>query len=190
MQVFEAVVWGSLVVSWALFVGMFIGLDHLGIYAADFFNVGTHATILNVEVIGASKLAGCSVFFFLNAFTRRWNGVVVDPVFGQMVYGSESGISRSDTGISPTRLFPVMAVYEAWRSSAQFFTLLGMLSNLIFFISTVSGSLLGALLTRWMYIHPHYRHYIRKAAPSSACDHSRTLLPLRRPFEPLRRGCT
>lgn len=91
--------------------------------------------------------------------------MVIYPIFGQMVFatGNSGRDLQYHTGLPSSRLFPVLTIYEVWQSSQRFFSLLGMLSNLVFFLATTGGSLCGGLLTRWMYIHPHYRRYVRKA---------------------------
>ena len=158
MRPFATVVWTSIAASWALFVLMFCLLDVMGVYEADFFNFTKDVTVLGHPIQQTWQVVVLVFFFFLNAFVNQWNGVVLDPIFGQLVLGDARAVD--DTGLRRSRLFPLLAVYQIWGGAQWFFGITGATSHVGFLMASIAGSVSGGLLTRWMFLQPSLRPYI------------------------------
>ena len=170
MEEFTVVVWVSVGVSWLLFLIMFGLLEVMGLYDSDFFSFHRNPTVLNHQLTETWHVVVFVVFFFLNSFANQWNGVVIDPIFGSMLVNDQA--DAGNTGVKKSRLFPLLAVYQVWGSAQWFFGLLGVTSHVGFMLATISGSLCGGLLTRWLFLQPKYRPYLRHIRPCKLLPHS------------------
>ena len=148
-------VWASILLSYVLFIGMFIGMQGMGLYEAEFFHLGTAVNdttpvmILGVTLKTRMQFNGCVAFFFFNSFFSVWNGIVIAPIFEGMIYDDEYDITQWGGGLWAGRF--VMFFYEIWRGGRSFFSLLGMTSNVAFFAATAGGALVGSLITKSAY---------------------------------------
>jgi len=158
MERFARTVWLSLAASWCLFAVMFALLADMKAYDSDFFRFDKDVKLLGYPITKRWHVVVLVTFFFVNAFVNQWNGVVLDPIFGQLVYGDAPDARR--TGVRRSRLFPLLAIYQLWGGAQWFFGLMGATSHVGFLLSSIAGSVSGGLLTRWMFLQPTIRPYI------------------------------
>jgi hypothetical protein len=119
--------------------------------------------VLGIQLENEPQRVGLVVFFFLNAFLGVLNSVLVDGVFGIMCF------EKGDTIITELKneygglygMLTLFTIYDILRSARTFFSILGMYSNVIFFMATALGSLLGGLVTKCI-ILSHTTSYLLK----------------------------
>ena len=155
----------TLGVSVVGYICMFVILKtEYDIYNSDFFytSVDPHNTTNNPVVLGVriqtkGQQAGLCVFFILNSFLGVLNSVLVDGLFGMMIYEEGEGIIRRLTQMygGPVAMLVLFSVYDMWRSARVFFSILGMYSNIVFFTATTAGTLAGGLFTKLIFLS-HY----------------------------------
>jgi len=143
--------WHMLAAASALYVLMFV---LMGIFTdiydtADFFNVeiagsnpSNNPRILGVPVTTAGEFWMFIIFFFFNAFSGVWLRVLIVERYNLFV-ADPSVKKLSDE--YPKELF---LVYNLWKSAGFFFNILGIFSNVFFFLSTVMGALVGNVAAR------------------------------------------
>ena len=180
MKLFACVVWSSLGASWIIFAIMFALLADMGAYDADFFRFDRDVKLLGHPITKPWHVAVLVTFFFANAFMNQWNGVVLDPIFGQLIYGAPG--AALNTGVERSRLFPLLAIYQLWGGAQWFFGIMGATSHVGFMMASIVGSVSGGMLTRWMFLHKNLKKYIHHSAQGraqrSAVDSASSLRPL------------
>ena len=129
---------------------MGLGTDIYG--TSDFFKVSVdedsgenNPRILGVIVSTKTQFGIFCIFFFLNAFLSVWNHTLIVTLFSFLVNDSDEEIKTSLEKDYPDHLF---LIYGVWTSVRNFFNLLGIVSNIIFFICTVSGAFLASVIAR------------------------------------------
>ena len=135
-----------------LFGFLFLLLDTDVFSNSPFFKViiTTNSTINNPEILGVvltsyTQFVVFCVFFFINAFLGIYNHALISTLFSYLVNDSDRSVHQELKKNWPDSLF---LTYSVWTSMRLFFNILGILSNVIFFVCTVSGSLVGNVITR------------------------------------------
>ena len=143
---------------------MFFAMDGMGLYGSEFFHFqsdddATPAMILGVALKTKGQYWGVIAFFFFNSFFSVWNGIVIAPIFEGMVYDDNYDLEDWGGGIIAGKT--VMLLYEIWRGGRSFFSLLGMTSNVAFFMATAGGALFGSLITKSAYSTEFGKKWLR-----------------------------
>lgn len=154
----QQVMYSSLGVSVLFYIVMFVLMEtEYDIYNSDFFYITVNSenstqnpVVLGVPLRNKGQQIGLCIFFALNAFLGVLNSVLVDGLFGMMVYDSGplviSEILQMYGG--QTQMLLLFIIYDVWKSARVFFSILGMYSNVVFFASTTLGALVGGLVTK------------------------------------------
>lgn len=169
----------SLIVSVLLYIAMFVLLGTVyDIYSADFFHVSissnetnydSNPKVLGVPLRNMGEYIGLNIFFFVNAFLGVWNSIVVDSLFGLMVFDENDDIVKKLKEKHPNLLW-IFVIYDIWRSARNFFNILGIFSNVIFFISTTAGLLAAGILTKRMYLNKDGIHLLKEDFTNSSSE--------------------
>lgn len=165
------VLYTSLSLSILIYLIMFILLKtRYKVFDSDFFYVSIdkknpekNPVILGIKLDTTSQFAGLCVFFTLNAFLGVWNSVLIDGLFGMMVYDEGADVIRKlkqEYGGEATLLWLFM-IYDIWRSARIFFSLIGMYSNVVFFLCTTGGALVAGLVTKKLFLSRENLHLIK-----------------------------
>jgi len=146
--------WYLLGVGTVLYASMFLymGLD-TDIYSdSPFFNVQVNGVdplknphVLGVPVTTTGSFIIFMIFFFLNAFFGVWLKVLIVDRYNLLINDGSAAVKEGIVKQYPPQLF---WAYNLWTSARNFFNLLGILSNIFFFVSTILGALLGNILAR------------------------------------------
>jgi len=106
--------------------------------------------LLDMVIKTQAQLNWIATFFFFNAFMSEWNGVVINSIFTKMECGTGAGHTFAGRR---KLLFTLFTFYDVWCGVRAFFGILGLMSNYVFMVSTIAGSLAASLLTKLMYLH-------------------------------------
>jgi hypothetical protein len=137
------------------------------IHTSPFFhaNVNSNDTTNNPQILGVkvenkAQMVGLCLFFAMNALLGVLNSILIDGLWGMMLF-EEGEVVIHDIIAQYPNVFVTFAIYDMWKTTRIFFSLLGLYSNIVFFASTAIGSLAAGLITKWIYISPKYRHLLR-----------------------------
>jgi len=149
--------WNLLGVGSVIYLSMFLfmGLATEIYDESPFFNVEVNGDdpLKNPQVLGVpitttgTFLVFC-IFFFINAFIRVWLRVLIIDRYSLLINDGDSKIKEGIVKNYPPHLF---MMYNLWNSAGFFFNILGVLSNIFFFVATVAGAFIGNILSR-MYL--------------------------------------
>lgn len=146
--------WGVLGVGTVIYLFMFVymGVDTNIYNESAFFNVEVNGDdalknpqVLGVPITTTGQFMIFMIFFFLNAFFGVWLRVLIIDRYGLLINDSDKKVKEGIVTQYPPHLF---WSYNLWTSARFFFNLLGVLSNVFFFVSTVLGAFLGNILAR------------------------------------------
>jgi hypothetical protein len=159
----------SLFISVVLYIVMFVVIGtSYNIYSADFFHVsisetslGSNPKVLGIPLRSRGEYAGLCVFFFFNSFLGVWNSVVVDSLFGIMVFDENDDVVKKLKKRHPNLLW-IFVVYDTWRGARNFFNILGIFSNVVFFGCTTIGMLTAGFITKKMYLNREGIHLLKE----------------------------
>tara|TARA_B100000787_G_scaffold87028_2_gene64274 strand:- start:179 stop:811 length:633 start_codon:yes stop_codon:yes gene_type:complete len=187
----KEMMYASLGLSIAVYIIMFILLKtSYDVFDSDFFyvsideNDSTHnPVILGIQLTTTSQFVGLCLFFTLNAFLGVWNSVLIDGIFGMMVYDEGEDLIRKlkrEYGGEATLLW-LFVIYDIWRSARIFFSIIGMYSNVAFFLCTTGGALVAGLVTKKLFLSRENLHLLKvdlteeevpiaKSVEESDCD--------------------
>ena len=192
----KVIMYATLSVSVVLYIAMFIILrTDYDIYESNFFyihvdskNTTRNPVVLGVPLKSEAQRSGLAIFFFLNAFLGVLNSVLVDGVFGMMIFEEGEAIIKQlkDEYGGLSGMLILFSIYDMWNSAQDFFTLLGMYSNVIFFMCTTGGALSAGLITkilllnkqtsRWMKFIPAKLVKAEDGRTNEAVEHETTPL--------------
>lgn len=161
----------TLAFSVTLYIAMFIVLwTEYEIFDSNFFyiHVNPHDLSRNPVVLGIQlrsewQRVGLCLFFFVNAFLGVLNSTLIGGLFGMICYEEGEHIIndlKKEYGGVSGMLF-LFTVYDIWYSARTFFSILGMYSNIIFFMVTTMGALTGGLVTKLILLS-HKTSYLLK----------------------------
>lgn len=170
LQKYRFTLFFSLMFGYFMYIIMFVILGtNYKIYDSNFFkliinetNTENNPQVLGIPLRTWGEYWGLAIFFFLNAALGVWNGVVIDSLFGLMVFDEdEEIISRIEHTFERPGIMTVFALYDVWRTVRYFFSILGVFSNIGFFIATATGTLVAGLGTKRIYLDPSGVHWIK-----------------------------
>lgn len=150
-----------LVVSYASVVAImaFLGSMELSgtagsIYTeSTFFNGGTRFVILGVTIEDSGYFVALIFFFFINNFLSQLNNQIISPLFGRIIFAYREDIKISTR--AKIFLYTILPVFNTWSSFRNLFSILGITSNIWFFIANSLGFIIGDTVIRILYItHP------------------------------------
>lgn len=124
-------------------------LDRWGVLEDPYFQF-EDAKMLSTHLTSDQTLGLCFLFA-LNQFLAQVNHVLIEPIFGRQLINhiDEEGEDRElNVRDHPFVAGIIFMVYDVWKSSRSFLSILGIVSNFAFFVSTLIGGFLGALLVR------------------------------------------
>lgn len=156
-----------LFLSWLMYITMFALLRfEYDIFESEFFyvhvdssNTTKNPVLLGIPVRNEWQRTGLCIFFAANAFLGIINSCNIDGLWGTMLYGVEKDkivdrVREEFGGLAGMLL--LFTVYDVWKSARIFFSILGMYSNVVFFMCTTIGALLGGLLMKTLlFCHIH-----------------------------------
>ena len=105
--------------------------------------------VLGVPITTVSQFCVFCLFFFFNAFLGVWNNTLIDRRYGLLL--NDPVVQEQVKKKYPFVLF---FVYSIWTAMRNFFNILGVFSNGIFFLFTVFGFIAGITLSRLYVLHP------------------------------------
>jgi hypothetical protein len=159
MELYLRIIITLLVLSWILFIIMFIVLSTYELFTKSlFFSFGGRFSILGVEFEDQNLYTGLGFFFFFNSLFGTLNSNVIAPVFNRLIFShpSERECHSKKYRIDNATLYTILIFYDLWLAVKSLFNLLGILSNLGFFIATSIGFLIGDIVIKYIYINDPY----------------------------------
>lgn len=95
----------------------------------------------------------CSIFFF-NAFLSVFNGVLIRPIFTAMIYdiGGDELNRVFNKKERPFSMYIILMSYDVWSNLRMFLNILGIISNFVFLLASVAGSMIAAIITTVAYM--------------------------------------
>jgi hypothetical protein len=156
MEVYLRIIITLLILSWILFIVMFIVLSTYELFSKSlFFSFGGRFSLLGVEFEDQGLYNGLGFFFFFNSLFGTLNSNVIAPVFSRLIFShpTEQECHGSEYRIDNTTLYVILIFYDLWLAVRGLFNLLGILSNIGFFIATSMGFLLGDIVIKYIYIN-------------------------------------
>lgn len=152
MDTYLIIVYALLAASYLLYLIMIIILAELQVFTlSPFFLFGGEFDLLGVRFNNPSLFNGLAIFFFFNSLMSTFNYSVISPIFSRIMYASPNDPALPE-GVSQRQLFIILTLFNIWSVVRSLFNLLGLLSNISFFIATSAGFLIGDWLTKYVYI--------------------------------------
>ena len=165
----------SIVVGYVVFIGIIFTLWSMDVvpeaqFFSFFFHYSTPPKLLGIPLKSKSQFYGLGVWFFLNSFSTIWSTAVINPIFSSIMItkDNEQDLYKSST------LVTIMTVYEILKSVRNFVSLLGVLSNAYWFTMTSGGWLIGALLTRYLYLNENTKCWMKHNYETPDCREERS----------------
>lgn len=154
-----------IVVSYVLLILTFIALgviqNNAGqtVYSdSDFFKLNSKFTLLGIEFDHRPYFALFAIIFFMNSLLYWINIAVINPLFSRIIFA----YNGSGKIPSNTRLFlsTLLLFYDLWNAFRSLLSILGVTSNIVFFIASTLGYLVGDIAIKNLYlIYPDYFRY-------------------------------
>lgn len=119
-------------------------------YNSTFFQSGNKFTILGLNFDSRGYFYIFMGFFFLNSLIFNLNVSVINPVFQRIVFNMNDNVEISSE--QQFRLSALLVIYDVWSAFRSLFSIIGVTSNIWFFLSNTMGFLIGDLFIRNMYI--------------------------------------
>jgi len=142
---------------------MFIILGQHNLFVeSPFFTFGGKFTLLGLVYNDESFYLGLNFAFFFNSLFATLNNNIVAPVFSRMImsHSDENECHGSDYKFSKTYLYIILVVFDTWTVVRSLFNLLGILSNIGFFLATSAGFLIADISVKYIYInHPEQLNF-------------------------------
>lgn len=156
MDLYLKIIYGLLVASWILFIIMFILLSSFELFSKSlFFSFGGKFSLLGVTFEDQSFYISLGFLFFFNSFLSTLNINIIAPVFSRIMFShpEEEECHNENYRLDKETLYYILFFYDTWLVVRSLFNLLGILSNIGFFIATSMGFLIGDLTVKYIYIN-------------------------------------
>lgn len=166
-------------VSYASLISMFFHLASLTtangetIFGdSDFFSAGPEFTLMGLTFNDKSQFRAMNFFFFLNSLLYYLNVSVINPIFSRIINNAVLRVSPKVASY----LSLLLIVYDLWNAFRSFFTIIGVTSNLMFFISNTLGYLIGDIVIKNIYLmYPDLLKYEYIDEPDSTVSENQSL---------------
>lgn len=135
---------------------MFIVLAQQHLFSQSlFFTFGGKFQLLGVTFQNQTFYIGLCFFFFFNSLLSQLNSNIISPVFSRLIFShpDEREHHGKNATLAKQTLYFILVAYDVWHVGRSLFSLLGILSNLGFFIATSLGYLMGDLGVKIVYIN-------------------------------------
>lgn len=114
---------------------------------SDYFTIGPSLSILGQEIEASNtQWAGWCIFFFLNSVIAQSNSLIISPIFQRIIFGGLKPEYPKNT------MLLMLFVYDVWIGIYMFISIIGVFSNILFLISTVTGYILADIIWKYIYI--------------------------------------
>lgn len=119
---------------------------------STFFTSGYQFTMFGLDFENRHYFNVLCFFFFFNSLVFNLNVSIINPLFQRIIFMQEVEIDKKTQGF----LSLLLLLYNVWSVFRSLFALVGMTSNVWFFMWNSIGFLLGDLVIRNIYImKPH-----------------------------------
>lgn len=115
---------------------------------SPFFTSGYKFSMFSIDFENKHYFNVLCFFFFINSFIFNLNLSVINPLFQRLIFNKKVEVDAQTQGYLSFVLF----VYDVWSVFRSFFAIVGMVSNVWFFVWNSVGFLAGDLLIRNLYI--------------------------------------
>ena len=118
----------------------------VNVYQSRFFEWGVPFHLLGLKSDSVPAHIGCCIIFFGNSLLSAINEERVKPMLSMRTAGKVTLRKRLP-------VYFIVVVFELLRTLERFIAVLGLLSNISFFIATASGYVVGAVAVDLVAVH-------------------------------------
>lgn len=146
-----------MLLSYLIIISIFVFLSQITTTLGEhvfvdstFFSGGSKFTILNLEFNNVAYFYIFNFFFFLNSVVYYVNTAIISPLFNKLIFTYNDDMKISSR--SKTFLTSLLFVFDLWSAFRSLLSIIGITSNIYFFISNTVGFLVGDIMIKYLYI--------------------------------------